>query len=170
VSRPVQTLAPWGWLGLPALAAVAATLMLAAPVRLFGFGPPEPVFAVALAFAWAAIRPSMLGPAALLLLGLFDDFLWGGPLGLWPFALVCVYLLTMSGRTLMAGQGSVVMAAWYIAGCCLAFAVAVGLATIVAHGRPNILAVVWQFLWTAALCPVVLWMVDRYEDADVRFR
>jgi hypothetical protein len=30
--------------------------------------------------------------------------------------------------------------------------------------------VVWQFLWTAALCPVVLWMVDRYEDADVRFR
>ena len=112
----MQTLAPWSWLGLPALAAVAATLLLAAPVRVFGFPLPEPVFAVALAFAWAAIRPSMLGPAALLLLGLFDDFLWGGPLGLWPFALVCVYGLTLGGRALMAGQGPVVMAAWYVAG------------------------------------------------------
>jgi rod shape-determining protein MreD len=166
----VQTLQPWRWIGGPALLSVCATVLLAAPFRLFGVGLPEPMFPLCLAFAWAVIRPSILGPVALLVLGLFDDLFWDGPLGLWALALISAYGLALSGRSLMAGQGRVVMGAWYAAACCLAMGVAFVFATMVAHERPNLFAMIWQLLWTMALYPVVLWLVDRFEDADTRFR
>lgn len=165
-----QTLQPWRWLGLPALAVILATLLLAAPFRLFGLGLPEPVFALAPAFAWAVIRPSILGPLMLLVLGLFQDLFWGGPLGIWTLALIAAYGLALSGRSLMAGQGGVVMGAWYAAACCLAYGVAYVFATITAHEQPNLFGVIWQLLWTIGLYPVVYWLTDQFEDADVRFR
>jgi rod shape-determining protein MreD len=170
VSRYGQTLEPWRWIGLPALGCLAATVALAAPFRVFGFGFPEPVFALAPAFAWAVIRPSLLGPVTLFVLGLFCDLFWGGPLGLWALSLIAAYGLALGGRSLMAGQGGAVMAAWYLAACVLAFGVAYILAIILAHEQANLIAVAWQFLWTAALYPIVHWLTDRYEDADVRFR
>ena len=170
MSRAGQTLEPWRWLGIPALVAILATVLLAAPFRVFGVGLPQPLFAMVLAFAWAVIRPSLLGPLTLFLLGLFDDLFWGGPLGLWALALICAYGLTLSGRSLMAGQGGVVMGAWYAAACCLASAIAYAFATLTAHAQPSVLAVIWQLVWTIGLYPVVYWLVDRYEDADVRFR
>ena len=170
MSRAGQTLQPWRWIGLPALAAMLATVVLAAPFRLFGVGLPEPVFPLALAFAWAVIRPSILGPLALFVLGLFHDLFWGGPLGLWALALIAAYGLALSGRSLMAGQGGAVMVAWYAAACCLSLGVVYAFATMVAHEAPNLLAVIWQLVWTVGLYPVVYWLVDRFEDADIRFR
>jgi rod shape-determining protein MreD len=166
----VQTLQPWRWIGVPALLSVCATVLLSAPFRLYGVGLPEPAFPLALAFAWAVIRPSILGPVALLLLGLFLDLFWDGPLGLWALVLICAYGLALSGRSLMAGQGNIVMGVWYAAACCLALGVAFVFATMVAHERPNLLAMSWQLLWTVALYPIVLWLVDRFEDVDTRFR
>jgi rod shape-determining protein MreD len=165
-----QSLQPWRWLGVPALASVCATVLLAAPFHLFGFGLPEPMFPLALAFAWAVIRPSILGPVALLALGLFNDLFWDGPMGLCVLALICAYGLALGGRALMAGQGSVVMGGWYAAACCLGLGVAFVFATMVAHEQPNLFAVIWQLLWTMALYPVLLWLVDHFEDADTRFR
>ncbi len=164
-----QSLQPWRWIGAPAFAAICATVLLAAPFHMFGVGLPEPVFPLALAFAWGVIRPSILGPVALLLLGLFHDLFWDGPMGLWALALICAYGLALGGRALMAGQGSVVMGAWYAAACCLGVGVAFVFATLVAHEQPNLFAVIWQLLWTMALYPAVLWLVDHFEDADTRF-
>ena len=165
-----QTLQPWRWLGVPALLAICATVLLAAPFHLFGFGLPEPIFPMVLAFAWAVIRPSILGPLTLLAVGLFHDLFWDGPLGLWALALISAYGLALGGRSLMAGQGGVVMGGWYAAACCLAVGVAYVLATMVAHEQPNLVAVIWQLGWTVALYPAVYWLVDRFEDADIRFR
>ncbi len=165
-----HNLTPWRWLGLPALAAMLATLLFGAPLRMFGIGLPEPLFPMVLAFSWAVIRPSILGPLTLFFIGLFQDLFWGGPLGLWAVALLCAYGLALGGRSLMAGQGGAVMGAWYGAACCLALGVAYLFATIVSHQQPNLLGVIWQFLWTAALYPVAYKLIDRFEDADIRFR
>jgi rod shape-determining protein MreD len=163
-------LQPSRWLGAPALAALAATILFALPLRVFGLSPPQPVFPMALAFAWGVIRPSSLGPLILFTLGLFLDLFWGGRLGLWPMALIAGYALTLAGRSLMAGQGSVVMAGWYAAACAAALGLAAVFATMVAQEQPNLIALGWQLLWTIALFPAAFWLVDRFEDADVRFR
>jgi len=165
-----RPLSPLRWLGAPLLLAMVATVLLATPLRIFGLPLPEPVFPLALAFAWAVIRPSILPPFALLLLGLFLDVFWGGPEGLWPLCLLCAYAVVLWARRLIIGRGMLAMLAWYALVTAGAFGVGFLLMTMDAGEAPNLLAVGFQYLATLALFPIAYRLVDRYEDADVRFR
>ena len=165
-----ERLDPWRWMVLPMLACMAATLLLAAPIRVFGFALPEPVFALVPAFAWAVLRPSVLAPACLLALGLFDDLLWGGRLGVWPLGLLAAYGLVLVTRNIMSGQSRLMMWIWYCLACSAAMGVcglALGLET---HNLPNPLAVAGQWLPTVLLYPLADRLIGRFEDADPRFR
>ncbi len=166
-SRPLE---PWRWLGVPALLAIAATVLLAAPLRILTLALPEPVFPLVLAFAWAIIRPSLLGPFLLVLVGLFLDLLAGAPLGLWPISLLVAYAVALVGRALMVGQETEVMAVYYAASTAAAFGCAYLLVAIAGHGQPNLIALLWQFAATLALFPFVLMLRRRFHDADIRFR
>jgi rod shape-determining protein MreD len=166
-SQPLQ---PWVWLGVPMLACIAATLFLAAPLKIYGVNLPEPVFAMVPAFAWAVIRPSLMGPFALLLLGLFDDLFWGGPLGLWPASLLMAYFGILICRNLIMGQSAAVLWGWYAAAAFITFACAYLFSLFDAGVAPNLTATLLQFAVTAALYPLANRLIDRFEDADVRFR
>ena len=165
-----RQLNPLRWLGGPLLLCIIATLLLATPIRVFGLALPEPVFGLVPAFAWAMIRPSILPPFALLLLGLYMDVLWGGPTGLWPACLLVAYAPVLVLRNVLAGQGFIIMWAWYAAACALAFGFGIYLLMLDSGEVPNLIAVGWQFLVTAALYPFAHTLIERYEDADVRFR
>ncbi len=165
-----RQLNPLRWLGGPLLLCVIATLLLATPIRVFGLALPEPVFGLVPAFAWAMIRPSILPPFALLLLGLYMDVLWGGPTGLWPACLLVAYAPVLVLRNVLAGQGFITMWAWYAAACAMAFGFGIYLLMLDSGEIPNLIAVGWQFLVTAALYPFAHTLIERYEDADVRFR
>lgn len=166
-SRPLE---PWRWLGVPALLAIAATVVIAAPLRVFTLALPEPIFPMVLAFGWAIIRPSLLGPFLLVLVGLFLDLFAGAPLGLWPISLLIAYGVALIGRTLMVGQETEVMAFYYAASTAAAFVSAYVLVAIAGRGQPNLIAVMWQFAATIALFPLVLMLRNRFRDADIRFR
>jgi len=167
-ARPMN---PIGWLGLPMLACFLATLVFAIPIRIFGFSLPQPIFPLAVAFAWAQIRPSVLPPFALLVLGLFLDAFWGGPQGLWPLCLLAAYAAVLAVRRLITGQDYIVVWAWYAAVTLLAIAVGFGLMTLAAGTVPNLVAVGWMYvLPTLLLFPFAHRLAQRYEDADVRFR
>jgi rod shape-determining protein MreD len=161
---------PLGWMIAPMLLAAAATVLLLAPIRIFGIGLPQPVFPMALAFAWPMIRPSLGPPFGLLVMGLFLDFLWGGPPGLWAIALLSVYAGLLAVRRLMMGAEFVFLWVFYAAATAAAFLVGFILMTMWAGTPPNLLALAWQYLWTAALYPLAHRLIRRYEDADVRFR
>jgi rod shape-determining protein MreD len=166
-SRPLE---PWRWLGAPALLAIAATVLIAEPLRVFGLGLPEPVFPMVLAFAWATIRPSVLGPFMLVLVGVFLDLFSGAPLGLWPISLLIGYGVALIGRALMVGQETEVMAVYYAASTAAAFGSAYVLVGIAGHGQPNLIALAWQYAATMVLFPLVLMLRNRFRDADIRFR
>ena len=161
---------PLRWLGVPLVVCVIATVLFAAPIRLFGLMIPQPVFAMVPAFAWGVIRPSMLAPFLLLLLGLFLDAFGGGPTGLWAIALVSAYGLVLGIRRTLTGRGMAVIWVWYGAACLLAFGVGM-LVTLVKTGSvPSPLALIWSFLITLLLYPFAHRLIERFEDADVRFR
>ncbi len=155
---------------MPALIVIAATVIVDAPVRLFTLSLPEPVFAMVLAFSWAIIRPSILGPFSLVLIGLFLDLFWATPLGLWPISLLAAYGVALVGRTFMVGQETEVMGFYYGASVLAAFTTAYVLVAIAGHGQPNLIAVLWQFVATLFLFPLVLILRNRFRDADIRFR
>jgi rod shape-determining protein MreD len=122
------------------------------------------------AFAWGAIRPSVLAPFALLALGLFDDLLWGDRLGLWPAALLTVHAVVSGARRVMAGQGFWTLWAWYLAACAAGFGVAVALVVAASGEAPNLLGLVLQFATTGALFWLAWKLIETYQDADVRFK
>lgn len=166
-SRPLQ---PQEWVGLPWLLCILATLAFATPIRVMGLQAPEPVFGFAPAFAWAFIRPSILPPFALLLLGLAMDLMWGAPLGLWPLCLLSLHALVLAIRATLSGHGFLVLWGWYGSGCALALGVGFVLTALMAGAAPNLWGVGGQWLASVALYPFAYRLIDRFEDADVRFR
>ena len=168
--RAARPLNPWLWLVAPALIGVVLTLIFAMPLRLFGLRLPEPVFGMILAFAWPVIRPSALAPFALMAFGVFTDLYWGSPTGLWGISLLAVYAVALALRGLMQGQSWRVLWMWFIALTALAMGVAFALATLSSLNVPDLGAVALQFLVTAILFPFADRLIERFEDADVRFR
>lgn len=170
MARAGQGLHPVQWLLLPVLAALVATVLLAAPLRVFGLALPEPVFPLVLAYSWAVIRPSVLAPFLLIVSGLFLDLFWSGRLGLWSTALLVGYAVAFGARTLMVGQGPRVLAGWYLAVVLLAFSTAYLITMVDAGIPPNLSAAALQAVFTAALFPLARMLIERFEDADIRFR
>ena len=165
-----QPLQPWSWLLAPMLVSLFATIIIATPVRFLGLALPEPVFPMTLAFAWAVIRPSILGPFLLLVSGVFLDLFWHGELGLWAFCLVTVYGLSLLVRNLMVGQSVRVLWTWYGGFTLLAFTIAFLFTASEAKAMPNLMNTAWQALVTILLFPFARRLIDTFEDADVRFR
>ena len=166
-TRPLD---PLRWLGVPALVCVLATILFAIPIKVFSFQLPEPVFAMVPAFAWAVIRPSVIAPFVLVLLGLFLDLFWGGPLGLWGVSLLASYTVVLASRSIMTGQSRPMRQVWFGGAVGLTMLTAYLISTIVSLATPNLLSVFWQFLATAVLYPFAHRLIERFEDADVRFR
>ena len=166
----VRVVGPLQWIVYPALIAIGITILLAIPLRLFGLNLPEPVFPLVLAFAWPLIRPSMLAPVVLFGLGVFLDLFWGGMLGLWPLSLLAVYGVILLTANLLAGQATIVLFALYVASTGLAFFLAYMITTLSLGNAPSLPAVLGQVVPTLLLFPLADWLIQRFDDADVRFR
>jgi rod shape-determining protein MreD len=172
MKRPVavRVVGPMQWIIVPALIALAATIVLATPVELFGLHLPEPVIPMVLAFAWPLIRPSIVAPVVLAALGLFLDLFWYGPLGLWALALLAIYGVVLGSRSFLIGQETAVLFVWYAACCGLAFGFAWLITTLLAGTPPSLFALLGQVVPTLLLFPFADRMIERFEDGDVRFR
>ncbi len=170
MSRAGQGLQPLQWLAAPALIALVAVVLLGVPIRAFGLALPEPVWPMVLAFAWAVVRPAILPPLLLLLCGLFLDLFWAGPLGLWPTTLLLCYGLTFAARQLIAGSTTGGLFGWWVTAVLFAFTAAYLAAMLDSRIAPNLVATCLQFAFTLALFPLARLMIDRFEDADIRFR
>jgi rod shape-determining protein MreD len=166
----VQPPSPLVWLIAPALMCAAASVVLATPIEVFGLQLPEPVFAMAPAFAWAGLRPSVAPPFVLLALGLFLDVLWGAPLGLWPLCLLSLYGVAFAVRPILSGQGFWALAAWYGASSAVGFAAGLMLTLAISGQTPSLVGVALQWGVTVTLFPLARRLIEYFEDADVRFR
>ncbi len=161
---------PWRWIGVPMLQALALTVLFGIPIKVFGLQLPEPVFPMVAAFAWAVIRPSILAPFALLIMGLFLDYFWGGPIGLWAVCLLAAYGVALGGRSMMAGQSQAILWTWYAVVTTVAMLLGYLFILLDAKATPGLVAMAWQSLATIVLYPFAHRLIEMFEDADVRFR
>jgi rod shape-determining protein MreD len=146
------------------------TVLLGIPLRVFGLQLPEPIWAMWPVFAWAMIRPSILAPFAVLATGLFLDIFWGGPMGFWGLSLLMAYGVVLRARSMLSGQGTPMMWAWFATVAAIAMGTGVIVALMTAQSTPSLFALLWQFLATIILYPLAHRLIERFEDADVRFR
>lgn len=165
-----RSLEPWRWIGIPMLQVLAATILFGIPLRAWGLQLPEPVFPMAAVFAWAVIRPSVIAPFAIVLVGLFLDIFWGGSLGLWALCLLVAYGIVLSSRSMLAGQSRGALWAWYALVTAAAMGVGVLVVALKDRNFPGLIPLAWQYLATIVLYPFAQRLIDMFEDADVRFR
>lgn len=167
----VRVVGPLDWVGFPAVICAILSVAFATVVRFpGGLQLPEPIFPLLLAFAWPLIRPSMIGPATLLALGLFEDLLLGTPLGLWALTFLGVYAGILSTRHLIVGQATPVLFGWWVGAVSTAYMAAYLVICMCSGGEPSLIDAALQLGVTLVLFPFANGLVQRFDDGDVRFR
>jgi rod shape-determining protein MreD len=88
---------------MPVSLAFLAVIVVNLPVSVtFGLLPP-PVLALAPIYYWVLVRPDLMPPVAVLMIGLLEDLLSGGPPGLWAAGCLAAYALADRERDVFAG-------------------------------------------------------------------
>ncbi|MEQ1888322.1 MAG: rod shape-determining protein MreD [Alphaproteobacteria bacterium] len=110
---------------LPAVTTILCVLAGIIPAGVPGFSTVSPLFSVAAIFFWVVARPNLMPPAAVFGIGLLQDILSGGPIGLWALTLLLVQYLSLSQRRFVVGQtfglGWIGLSSIVIGAACLAW-------------------------------------------------
>jgi rod shape-determining protein MreD len=93
------------WAAFPFLSCLFCILLTMVPFGLSNAYMAPPSFTLVAVFIWILIRPSLMPLAGVGLLGLLQDLVWGGPVGLWGAVFLVAYVLTVSQRQFLSGRG-----------------------------------------------------------------
>lgn len=165
-----RIITPWDWLLFPALVSLAVTIILSTPLQPFGLYLPEPVTPLLLAFTWPLIRPSYFAPLVLGALGLFLDYFWGAPLGFWTLGLILVYGVLVSIRTYVIGQEPIIVFGVFVLTLLVFFSFSTIVIWIDSGSIPRLWGVLEQAVATGLGFPAVMYLMEKYLHADVRFQ
>lgn len=151
------------------LAPFAVTVMLAlvglVPVPAPGFAPVAPFLTAIAIYYWAIHRPDLMRPGTAFLIGLLQDLLTGGPLGVNALVLVLIHWTVMNQRrVLMAssfGMMWVGFALVMLGVACVQWLAFSSLNATVLPFKPAL----FQALLTMAMFPAVAWILIRVHRA-----
>ena len=110
---------------LPLLCGFAAVLISNLPLSLTNGLFPAPLLALVPVYFWCLVRPDLMTPAAVFLIGLLEDIVAGGPPGIWTLAFVTAYAVIARQRDAFAGLSGL--------GAILGFATATLIVCMVAY-------------------------------------
>lgn len=83
---PIERRPPYGLAIWCAISIVLALLIYAAPARLSRATDLMPLLPLITIFIWSTIRPYFIPPIVIFLVGIMQDLLTGGPMGVWAFS------------------------------------------------------------------------------------
>lgn len=154
----------------------AATVFLGAFLTLLPFGlvaglVVTPAFALVPLYYWTTHRPGLLPAPSVFGLGVVQDLVTGGPLGLWAVVFLITYSVTLWQRGMI--EGLPLRFAWPVFGLVTAVGLFGGwFAASVYHADfVSVMPAVIQTLTTAALFPVavpILVFLEREIAAALR--
>jgi rod shape-determining protein MreD len=165
-----RKIGPFEWLFLPAVLSILGTLILGASVQPFGYYLPEPVLPFILAFTWPLIRPSVIAPVLVFLLGLFLDLYWGSSLGLWALSLSVLFGLMTVLRPYVTNQEPFFIF-WVFFGVLVLMYMIMILFTLMDTGTmARLSGALEQILATCLFFPTALVLIERYAHSSIKFQ
>ena len=103
----------------PTVLGLFGALLLALPVRFAEGLAPTPILPLIIVFFWSIYAPSYMPSVSVFFIGLLQDFLTAGPLGLWPLIYLATQYVVMSQRSYFSGrEQGVVLAGFSFAVFC----------------------------------------------------
>src|ERR1700684_1414915 len=91
----------------PVLLGILGALAANFPVSFLGNLVPPPLLSFMPLYFWAIVRPDLMTPFWAFMLGLLEDFLSGGPPGIWAASYVAAYAFIDNWRDMLAGLSGV---------------------------------------------------------------
>jgi rod shape-determining protein MreD len=88
----------------PTALGLFGVFLLAAPLRLVEGRAPTPLIPLIVVYFWSLYSPRHLPAASVFLIGLLQDLLSGGPLGLWPAVYLAIQYVAVSQQKYFLGR------------------------------------------------------------------
>jgi rod shape-determining protein MreD len=88
---------------IPVLLGLIGALVANMPLTLMGGWMPPPLFALMPIYFWSLMRPDLVSPGWVLLIGIVQDILAGSPPGIWTASFVAMYAALDYQREAFAG-------------------------------------------------------------------
>ena len=88
---------------IPVTLGIIGVLIANFPVSFLGGWVPPPLLAFMPLYFWGMVRPDLMTPFWAFVLGLAEDFLSGGPPGVWAASFLAAYMLIDRQRDMLAG-------------------------------------------------------------------
>lgn len=161
-SRPLKLVAAF----LPVISGAVLVLIANLPFSLTGGLLPAPVLALGAVYFWGLMRRDLMSPSIVLALGLLEDFLSGGPPGLWAAGFLAAYTLIDRQRDTLAGLSEFGGTLGFAGATLLAALSVYGLATIVYWRLPPPAPLLLESVVTVLFYPVIAvplsWLQRRF--------
>ncbi len=151
------------------LAPIAVTVMMMllgmVPLRIPFYTGVAPALTLMAVYYWAIHRPDLLRPSAVFAIGLLQDLLSGGPLGLSALMLVCAHWMVLTQRRFFLANSFALL--WFgfvlivIGAAALQWVVVCALSASILP----FIAPLFQALLTLALFPMFAWLFIRVHRA-----
>lgn len=90
--------------GTPFMLGLVGVIILALPLRLFEGFAPTPIIPLVVVFFWSIYAPAYMPSASVFFIGLLQDLLTGGPLGLWAVVYLVTQYIVLSQRPYFLGR------------------------------------------------------------------
>ena len=88
----------------PAALGVMGAIILSLPLRPFEGFLPTPIIPLVIVFFWSLYGPDLLPAPSVFAIGLLQDLLTGGPLGLWAIVYLATQWVVLSQRSYFLGR------------------------------------------------------------------
>ncbi len=92
---------------IPFFCAIVCVILANVPVSISGGVVPPPLLALMPVYYWCLVRPDLMPPFAVLIIGMLQDLLSGSPPGVWTVSFVAAYALVDRERESFAGLSGV---------------------------------------------------------------
>ena len=138
----------------PTLLGLVGVLLLAVPLRLFGGLAPTPILPLVVVFFWSVYAPSYLPAASVFLIGVSQDFLSGGPLGLWPAVYLVTQYVVLSQRSYFLGREQHVVWIGFVVAAAAAALILWLIMSLMTRTLLPLHNVAWQMAATVAVFPL----------------
>ena len=153
---------------IPFLLGIFLVLLTVIPIYLPGYGEIPVNIGLIIAFYWAIYRPDLFPAIAAFFLGLWQDILVGGPVGLYSIILLLTNWVIVSQRRFFQDKSFVIIWSSFsmvsLATATLSWIIVCGLnVTFVSP-----VAVFFQASLTIGAFPFVAWLLARVQHALLR--
>jgi rod shape-determining protein MreD len=150
--------------------ALTLALLLASlvPLPLPAYASVTPSFMVMAVYFWTLHRPDLMPASVVFAIGLLQDFLTGGVLGVSAIVLLALSFATASQRRFLGGALFVTVWAGFVVNSAGAAILAWGLNTLSAGTMFDPRPALFQYLLTVGLYPSMGWILARAQRAILR--